>query len=214
MADANKPVRLNKIAREFNLGIQTIVDFLASKGMEVDAKPNTKIDAEAYALIRSNFQDEKAAKEKAVSSANRAVVDRESVTLASARKTAIPQEEAEVEIDLSIFQKSQQQPEVERIEPEAPAEAAPAPEEKAAEAPAASESDAASPVKVLGKVDLDAVAKKPKAKTKAEKEAEKEKLAQKSAEIAKKEAGGESRSREGSCRRQSSQARGSEGGED
>ena len=188
MADASKPVRLNKIAREFNLGIQTIVDFLASKGMEVDAKPNTKIDAEAYALIRSNFQDEKAAKEKAVSSANRAVVERESVTLASARKTAAPQEEAEVEIDLSIFQKSQQQPEVERIEPEAPAEPAPAPKEKAAEAPAEPEADAASPVKVLGKVDLDAVAKKPKAKTKAEKEAEKEKLAQKSAEIAKKEA--------------------------
>ncbi|MGB0248412.1 MAG: translation initiation factor IF-2 [Flavobacteriales bacterium] len=188
MADASKPVRLNKIAREFNLGIQTIVDFLASKGMEVDAKPNTKIDAEAYALIRSNFQDEKAAKEKAVSSANRAVVDRESVTLASARKTAAPQEEAEVEIDLSIFQKSQQQPEVERIEPEAPAEPAPAAEEKAAEAPAEPEADAASPVKVLGKVDLDAVAKKPKAKTKAEKEAEKEKLAQKSAEITKKEA--------------------------
>ncbi len=184
MADASKPVRLNKIAREFNLGIQTIVDFLASKGMEVDAKPNTKIDAEAYALIRSNFQDEKAAKEKAVSSANRTVVERESVTLASARKTAAPQEEAEVEIDLSIFQKSQQQPEVERIEPEAPAEPAPAPKEKAAEAPAEPEADAASPVKVLSKVDLDAVAKKPKAKTKAEKE----KLAQKSAEIAKKEA--------------------------
>ena len=188
MADASKPVRLNKIAREFNLGIQTIVDFLASKGMEVDAKPNTKIDAEAYALIRSNFQDEKAAKEKAVSSANRAVVDRESVTLASARKTAAPEEEAEVEIDLSIFQKSQQQPEVERIEPEAPAEPTPAAEEKSAEAPAEPESDADSPVKVLGKVDLDAVAKKPKAKTKAEKEAEKEKLAQKSAEITKKEA--------------------------
>ena len=184
MADASKPVRLNKIAREFNLGIQTIVDFLASKGMEVEAKPNTKIDAEAYALIRSNFQDEKAAKEKAVSSANRAVVDRESVTLASARKTAAPEEEAEVEIDLSIFQKSQQQPEVERIEPEAPAELTPAAEEKAAEAPAEPESDAAIPVKVLGKVDLDAAAKKPKAKTKAEKE----QLAQKSAEITKKEA--------------------------
>ena len=188
MADANKPVRLNKIAREFNLGIQTIVDFLASKGMEVDAKPNTKIDAQAYALIRSNFQDEKAAKEKAVSSANRAVVDRESVTLASARKTSTPQEEAEVEIDLSIFQKSQQQPEVERIEPETPAEPAPAPEEKVAETPGDKASDAASPVKVLGKVDLDAVAKKPKAKTKAEKVAQKEKLAQKSAEITKKEA--------------------------
>ena len=201
MADASKPVRLNKIAREFNLGIQTIVDFLASKGMEVDAKPNTKIDAEAYALIRANFQDEKAAKQKAVSSANRAVVDRESVTLASARKSSAPKEEAEVEIDLSIFQKSQQQPEVERIEPEAPAatenaapaaepapeEAAPAAEKPASEDPA-KEADPSSPVKVLGKVDLDAMAKKPKAKTKAEKEAEKEKIAKKSAEIAKKEA--------------------------
>ncbi|MBO74711.1 MAG: hypothetical protein CMD33_05515, partial [Flavobacteriales bacterium] len=189
MADANKPVRLNKIAREFNLGIQTIVDFLASKGMEVDAKPNTKIDAEAYALIRSNFQDEKAAKEKAVSSANRAVIDRESVTLASARKTAAPQEEAEMEIDLSVFQKSQQQPEVERIKPEAPAEPAPVVEQKvAAEVPKEPASDVTSPVKVLGKVDLDAMARKPKAKTKAEKEANKEKLAKKSAEIAKKEA--------------------------
>ncbi|MAI23152.1 MAG: translation initiation factor IF-2 [Crocinitomicaceae bacterium] len=189
MADANKPVRLNKIAREFNLGIQTIVDFLASKGMEVDAKPNTKIDAEAYALIRSNFQDEKAAKEKAVSSANRAVIDRESVTLASARKTAAPQEEAEMEIDLSVFQKSQQQPEVERIKPEATAEPAPVVEQKvAAEVPKEPASDVTSPVKVLGKVDLDAMARKPKAKTKAEKEANKEKLAKKSAEIAKKEA--------------------------
>lgn len=208
MADANKPVRLNKIAREFNLGVQTIVDFLASKGMEVDAKPTTKIDAEACALIRANFQDEKAAKEKAVSSANRAAVDRESITLASARKSSAPKEETEVEIDLSIFQKSQQQPKVERIEPEVPAEpatpatpaapAAPAAPveqpaaEKANEADqvdeAAKEADPASPVKVLGRVDLDAVAKKPKAKTKAEKEAEKAKIAKKSAEISKKEA--------------------------
>ena len=208
MADANKPVRLNKIAREFNLGVQTIVDFLASKGMEVDAKPTTKIDAEACALIRANFQDEKAAKEKAVSSANRAAVDRESITLASARKSPAPNEEAELEIDLSIFQKSQQQPKVERIEPEAPAaspapETPPVPEAPAApDAPAeqtteeeapeaaepAKEADPSSPVKVLGKVDLDAVSKKPKAKTKAEKEAEKEKIAKKSAEIVKKEA--------------------------
>ena len=31
MADANKPVRLSKAAREFNLGIGTIVDFLETK---------------------------------------------------------------------------------------------------------------------------------------------------------------------------------------
>ncbi len=187
MADVNKPVRLNKIAREFNLGIQTIVDFLAAKGIEADAKPNTKIDAEAYSLIRANFQDEKAAKEKAVSSANRSAVDRESVTLASARKTARPQEEAEVEIDLSIFQKSQQQPEVKRIEPEVPAESAPAAEENIApQVPKESVVDFSSPVKVLGKVDLDAVGKKPKVKSTAGKESAEEKEGQQSTEISKK----------------------------
>ena len=211
MADANKPVRLNKIAREFNLGIQTIVDFLGSKGMEVDAKPTTKIDADAYGLIRANFQDEKAAKEKAVSSANRAVTERESVTLASARRSPEVKEAEEPEIDLSVFQKSQQQPVVDRIEPEVPKVADPAPkaEPKAVEAPEPAETPkpsapveepkaepkaeaktaakAESPVKVLGTVDLDALAKKRKPKTKAEKLAEKEMLAKKSAEITKKE---------------------------
>ena len=234
MADANKPLRLNLIAREFNLGIQTIVDFLAGKGIEVDAKPNTKIDAAAVALVRANFQDEKAAKAKAVSSANRAVTERASVTLASARKKPKAAEEPEVELDLSIFQKSQQQPVVERVkseesekplasEPvkesvpeavasekaeakiEAPAEVTvEAPVEVKVEAPAAASVEATieelepvkaaqearpdAPVKVLGKVDLDAVSKKSKPKTKQEKLAEKAKLAKKSAEITKKEA--------------------------
>lgn len=211
MADANKPVRLNLIAREFNLGVQTIVDFLASKGIEVDAKPNSKIDAEAYALVRANFQDEKAAKEKAVSSASRSVAERESVTLASARKRGGAAEEPEVEIDLSVFQKSQQQPVVERIKPQSPEPApkpaaevekpvapkpeAPAPEPKKEEAKEAPPVEAqvqvpadTSPVKVLGKLDLDAVNGKRKTKTREEKVAEKEKIAAKSAAISKKEA--------------------------
>ena len=232
MADANKPVRLNLIAREFNLGVQTIADFLASKGIEVDAKPNTKIDASAYALVRANFQDQKEAKEKAVSSSSRAIVERESVTLASARKRTAPVEEVEVEIDLSVFQKSQQQPLVERVNPVEPTPepevVAPAPEPKAvepvqeevqAEAPKAPEKapeevkaveevvveepkeEAAqeakeekgaevlpdSPVKILGKLDLDSVSNKRKPKTKAQKDEERALIAKKSAEISKKE---------------------------
>jgi translation initiation factor IF-2 len=128
MADANKPVRLNLIAREFNLGIQTIVDFLAGKGIEVDAKPNTKIDATAVALVRANFQDEKVAKAKAVSSANRAVIERASVTLASARKKPDAPEEPEVELDLSVFQKSQQPPVVQRVKNDPVEEVATVPE--------------------------------------------------------------------------------------
>ena len=46
MSEVSKPVRLSKAAREFNLGLDTIVEFLASKGIEVERKPNTKLEPE------------------------------------------------------------------------------------------------------------------------------------------------------------------------
>ena len=43
--------RLSKVARELNVGISTIVEFLGSQGKEVSANPNTKIDEELLSLI-------------------------------------------------------------------------------------------------------------------------------------------------------------------
>ena len=101
MADANTPVRLSKAAREFNLGIGTIVDFLETKGIQVEAKPNTKLDPEVYALVRSNFQGDKDAKEAAQRSS--VSIDRENITLASTKKGSPVSEEPAEKIDLSIF---------------------------------------------------------------------------------------------------------------
>jgi translation initiation factor IF-2 len=112
MTDESKTVRLNKIAREFNLGVATIVEFLGGKGIAVENSPNAKVDAEAYALLRANFQGEKEAKEKAISS-TRALAGRESVTIDSSRRRG--DDSGSGMIDLSIFQKSAQQPVVERI---------------------------------------------------------------------------------------------------
>jgi translation initiation factor IF-2 len=125
MADANKPVRLSKVAREFNLGIPTIVEFLTGKGITIDSSPNGKIEPEAYALVRANFQDQKEAKQKAITS-SRAVQERESITLESAKRNSSKPKDEEPEIDLSVFKKSEQQPVVERIEtPEPPVKSAP-----------------------------------------------------------------------------------------
>ena len=123
MADVNKPVRLSKAAREFNLGIGTIVDFLESKGISVDAKPNTKLDPDVYAMVRGNFQGDKDDKEAAQrSSVNK--VERESINLSSARKPILKSPEPEPEaIDLSIFRKSDVQPEVRRSNGEVEKEA-------------------------------------------------------------------------------------------
>lgn len=56
--------RLSKVARELNVGITTIVDFLGDKGIEITSSPNTKIDENAYDLLLDEFQTEKSEKAK------------------------------------------------------------------------------------------------------------------------------------------------------
>ena len=57
--------RLTKVAKDFNVGIQTLVDYLAKKGHQVDANPNTKISEEQYELLATAFQAERKVKEEA-----------------------------------------------------------------------------------------------------------------------------------------------------
>lgn len=51
MSETNKPTRLNKVARELNVGLSTLVEFLSSKGIEIEAKPTTKIMPDVYGSI-------------------------------------------------------------------------------------------------------------------------------------------------------------------
>ena len=51
-------IRLSKVIKEFNVGLQTVVDFLAKKGYEVDAAPNTKISDEQYELLSREFSSD------------------------------------------------------------------------------------------------------------------------------------------------------------
>ena len=48
--------RLKKVATDFNVGIQTLVDYLAKKGHQVDTNPNTKISEEQYELLATAFR--------------------------------------------------------------------------------------------------------------------------------------------------------------
>jgi translation initiation factor IF-2 len=47
--------RLGKVAREFNVGIQTMVEFLNKKGHIVDPNPNAKIEDEQYILLQREY---------------------------------------------------------------------------------------------------------------------------------------------------------------
>jgi len=58
MAGTNN-IRLNKVLREFNISLDRAVEFLNSKGQEIEARPTTKISQEIYNLLTDEFQTDK-----------------------------------------------------------------------------------------------------------------------------------------------------------
>jgi translation initiation factor IF-2 len=50
--------RLSKIAREFNVGISTIVEFLRKKGYDVDPNPNTKVTEEIHDILIEEYSSD------------------------------------------------------------------------------------------------------------------------------------------------------------
>ncbi|WP_372640437.1 translation initiation factor IF-2 [Ancylomarina sp.] len=58
MTQVNKNIRLSKLAREFNVGITTIVEFLNKKGIEMDSNPNNKVSGEAYDILAKEYSSD------------------------------------------------------------------------------------------------------------------------------------------------------------
>ena len=52
-------IRLNKVTRDLNVGITTVVEFLQKKGYAIEASPNTKITDEQYAELVKEFGKDK-----------------------------------------------------------------------------------------------------------------------------------------------------------
>ena len=68
MLDYNRPnndkqmtqetIRLSRIAKELNIGKDTLVECLKLHGHEVDSNPNTKITLDQYELLRKEYATE------------------------------------------------------------------------------------------------------------------------------------------------------------
>ncbi|MFD0963658.1 translation initiation factor IF-2 [Pseudofulvibacter geojedonensis] len=52
----NKTIRLNKVLRELNISLDRAVEFLGSKGIEIEARPTAKITADIYNVLSGEFQ--------------------------------------------------------------------------------------------------------------------------------------------------------------
>ena len=49
------PVKLNKVLKDLNVGLQTVVDYLRGKRFEVESNPNVRIPDEQYTLLVKEF---------------------------------------------------------------------------------------------------------------------------------------------------------------
>jgi translation initiation factor IF-2 len=154
MADAPQGLRLSKIAREFNIGIQTILDFLKKKGHAVDPNPNAKISNEVYDLLVKEFQSEKSAKEESKKLGLATFAKKETLSIDDAKPVV---KNAEIESPEFLIKDSNSM----------------APVKKEIYKPTSGEQEIKGP-KVLGTIDKDKLEPKIKAKEKLSKQEEKE----------------------------------------
>ena len=82
---AAKAKRLSKVARELNVGISRLVEFLQSKDIQIDSSPNTKLEPEHYAILSEKFADDQSLKEEAKNKAIKRE-KRETVSLGKEKK--------------------------------------------------------------------------------------------------------------------------------
>ncbi|MBE50928.1 MAG: translation initiation factor IF-2 [Flavobacteriales bacterium] len=61
MSETNKSIRLNKLAKEFNVSIDRVLSFLQNKGVK-DIKPSSKINQDLYMELLGEFQPDLKAK--------------------------------------------------------------------------------------------------------------------------------------------------------
>ena len=197
MAEENKGIRLKKAATELNVGISTLVEFLAKKGHQVETNPNTRLTAEQYDIVATAFQGERAVKEQAdkieiTPSGNNLVVeassderkeDSEEVIIKNYNPSPIETKGTPKPVESAVTPdeaevpgaQAEPTPAAEPAAPAAPAEEAQAPAPEATADAPAQESEAAAieapqgedvpafnpiqvgDVRIINKIDLDAI---------------------------------------------------------
>lgn len=137
---SNTP-RLLAAAKEFNIGKETLVEFLKGKGYDIDAsKPNTKLTEEMYDSLQAEFAQDKAAKRK-----SDAIALPKGSLLDNLNKS-------QEELDLTVKDKKEEKAETKAPEPVTPApvqeeekQPEPAPEPEPAPQPVVEEKPAPQP---------------------------------------------------------------------
>jgi translation initiation factor IF-2 len=177
MSENTGNIRLSKVVKEIGVGIGTIVEHLSKKGFKVDNNPNSKITDEQYAVLLKDFQSDKKTKDDVSLLSKQKVVKKEEVNITppKAKETVVEEDEDDGILIKSGLVKEISKPKVDApkvVEKSAPVKEEPPvvveipkveekqPEPKIeVEAEKPAESDDKLKLKVVGKIDLDAMKK-------------------------------------------------------
>ena len=168
--ETNFTIRLSKAAKEFNVGVTTIREFLGKKGFQVDSSPNAKLTADMYELLVKEYQGEKEVKNVAKNLGN---ISYKGGTVSVDSALQPQKNEVEEDHEEVIIRSNTIVPPKKAKEPEKTVEEAEKPAEPKTETPAETPVED-SPIKILGKIDLESLNqkthpdKKPKEKAKKE----------------------------------------------
>lgn len=157
-------IRINKVLKDFNIGINTLAEFLKKKGIEVEVSPIAKISEEVYALVAKEFGKEQIIKEQS----KKVAIKVKELTGDEFHKE--DNEEVEPIKEVIIKTNSLADPQERKVEPEPVKEVV-----KPIEEIATKEEGPKPEIKIVGKIDLDT---KPKVVEKVEIEPKKEKVAE------------------------------------
>ncbi|WP_462353781.1 translation initiation factor IF-2 [Alistipes timonensis] len=165
-----RKLRLIQVAKEFNVGLNTITDFLQKKGIKSDGSPNTLVDSDTYAVLEKEFGANRSAAGARDSIRERISLKQTTITLEEAKKQE-REEEKEVVIKsnvISVKDEIQQPKFLGKIDlsPKPKPKAAPAPQPRAEEAPETPKPVAPAPAPAPEvKAEAPAPAPQPKAET-------------------------------------------------
>ena len=171
MSDSEQ-VRVSKVLKELNIGLDNALDFLSAKGVVVDRNPNTKISDSAYKMLLGQFSTDKKAKEES-DTILAAKIKKEAsfTTVVDFVEPKIEVQKSEPKVEITPEPTTEKKPEKVFIK----ANKKVLTKEELADDVIRANVDNDNSVTVVGKIDLDALNSKtkPDKKTKAVKEKEK-----------------------------------------
>ncbi|MBR0501514.1 MAG: translation initiation factor IF-2 [Bacteroidales bacterium] len=179
---AEGSIRINKILKDFNIGLSTLTDFLKKKGITDELTVTSKISQDVFAMVAKEFGKEQLIKEQS----RKVAIKVKEITEMEMNRTSAEEEEPvkEVIIKTNVFTEQKKvespapEPAPEPVRKPEPKQAEPAPAPVAEKAPAPEKVEPEVPsqpkneLKVLGHIDL-TPKKKPAPEKPVEKPAEK-----------------------------------------